>query len=108
MKSLSRSAKVALSAVGTAIIAGTFWMLHHALSGQDGKSVDAHTAAAQTPVTSPPGAAARQASEEITRRAEQKVLDYSDVRRRLQNGELTTLPPDLAPPPLPVEPAPVQ
>ncbi len=39
--------------------------------------------------------------EAISNRAAAKVRSYDEVRRKLGSGELTELPPDLAPPPLP-------
>ena len=52
----------------------------------------AHTVAEPSKLASPEG---------ISSRAAEKVKAYADVRRKLRSGEITTLPADLAPPPLP-------
>ena len=103
MKSPSLSAKLVLTAVCAAIFAGTFWMLHHTFSG--GTPPDPHVSSAATDSghASAADQAAQQAAQEFARRAEEKASDYAEVRRRLQSGELTTLPADLAPPPIPAE-----
>jgi hypothetical protein len=38
----------------------------------------------------------------IVAKGEKKVDQFSEIRRQLQSGELTTLPPEHAPPPVPV------
>lgn len=106
MKSPSLTAKLVLTAVCAAIFAGTFWMLHHAFSG--GTAPDPHVSSATTGSghASAVDKAAQQAAQDISRRAEERASDYAEVRRRLQSGELTTLPADFAPPPVPTAPPP--
>ncbi len=99
MKSVVPVRKIIFITLGAAMIAGAWWTVQRTFPGRG--AGDAIREGGPASARTSPDSTAGEEAETIRLKAQKMVEDYADVRRKLQSGELTTLPPDLVPPPVP-------